>query len=781
MGITELTRIKRRALLSALSILWAILVPGAINSDTRLQFSSGYVAAVSVVVDEQGHPMLAEYDSNGKFVADVGYLGIGELENVVLYPAASWRAFQKFQRTLESENPELVRGARLISAEDYDALSFKTRNGDPIRQEFKPDLLPGTRSVFVISEDKMLNPEPIREGFILGEYPIALHEDPALVESDLTLILNEQGIVVRKSPFDISYKVAVYKEGAARNEKDGNELLWKPLSAVLVSTGPHDMPVYPGGIGTSREDGRYSMTYALPPCPGFAIEHRVPVVATINIENFNPKSEDLGFVTSMQYDYKWCVGYGDVSLGVTPSAINAQLNARAIVATLATPIYDLNIIFSSMQLNAIGKLTNEVVEDFAELDDQTLELGPVALSGQTVYAEDAAPELFEEADYVDRFDFNLDGVKDIAIQNEDNPNLIDVYISPNRPRNEAGEEQPPDFTRRADYLLESQLSHQGLLTEIKQEDLEDTDIYIYRRSTNQLLGAIEGLVEEQKLDGPVQTQGNDKGRLTYRGVHTDEDFATFGFTSFLIGAVSGDTFSNLRSRASGADPARRRPWQTSEDRAADFGADNPPDSLRPGETVQVIAINRASGYIGTQEVVIQPSGTTLEPPEPIKMGPPNLKVIARREFRDFDELTGEEKDRINIIGSEGAGLTSDTYVTIQTVWLDHNGDALPEDLPGYTGRLAVSTGSSTKAYKVPDNEENNNPDFAGNFEIKPGYQTQVVQLNNKSDPAREHFYVQVVGENIDGNPRHSKALARDQRKTSNQAREVRSHPGAAIR
>lgn len=74
------------------------------------------------------------------------------------------------------------------------------------------------------------------------------------------------------------------------------------------------------------------------------------------------------------------------------------------------------------------------------------------------------------------------------------------------------------------------------------------------------------------------------------------------------------------------------------------------------------------------------------------------------------------------------------------VWLDNDGTPLPDSLPGYTGRLAISTGGATE-------------DFSGNFEIKPGYQTEFVQLNNAlADLTTEHFYVQVIGENFDGNP-----------------------------
>ncbi|TDJ28586.1 MAG: hypothetical protein E2O57_04235 [Gammaproteobacteria bacterium] len=68
-------------------------------------------------MDDQGHPLLAEYDSNGRFVDDVGHLGLGELEDVTLYPATSWWAFEMFQQILIAANPDATQGAILLSAE----------------------------------------------------------------------------------------------------------------------------------------------------------------------------------------------------------------------------------------------------------------------------------------------------------------------------------------------------------------------------------------------------------------------------------------------------------------------------------------------------------------------------------------------------------------------------------------------------------------------------------------------------------------------------------------
>ncbi|MCP4765881.1 MAG: hypothetical protein GY875_06365, partial [Gammaproteobacteria bacterium] len=147
-------------LVSRLSLLVLVLSMGLLSgdgySDNRVQFPTGFIAAVGIEVDEDGHPMLAEYDSDGFIVGDVGYLGLGDLEEVSLYPAASWRAFEQYHLNLIGSNPEATRGAILISAEQYESRSFRTRT-EPQQPIKKPKLRDNSKSVFVIAEDMMLS------------------------------------------------------------------------------------------------------------------------------------------------------------------------------------------------------------------------------------------------------------------------------------------------------------------------------------------------------------------------------------------------------------------------------------------------------------------------------------------------------------------------------------------------------------------------------------------------------------------------------------------------
>jgi len=140
-------------------------------------------------------------------------------------------------------------------------------------------------------------------------------------------------------------------------------------------------------------------------------------------------------------------------------------------------------------------------------------------------------------------------------------------------------------------------------------------------------------------------------------VHTDEPVATFSFASLMVGAASHDFTSG---RGAPTENALRRPWKSSESNATNFDADIPPDFLRPGETVRLIAINRATGYMGTKSVRLAENysqGDGLLQHE-IQLYPPNLKVIATRTFKDQAGLTKDERHENQLIGSEGAGLTT---------------------------------------------------------------------------------------------------------------------------
>ncbi|NNG00153.1 MAG: alpha/beta hydrolase [Desulfobacteraceae bacterium] len=100
------------------------------------------------------------------------------------------------------------------------------------------------------------------------------------------------------------------------------------------------------------------------------------------------------------------------------------------------------------------------------------------------------------------------------------------------------------------------------------------------------------------------------------------------------------------------------------------------------------------------------------------------------------------KKHVNLIGFEGSGLTDDTYVTISTEWYDWDGSPLPEDLEGYTGRLAKVV--ETNTLKPMDG-------LLANFSIKPGRHPHLLRLPKK-EIDKFHYYLHVSGEPADRNP-----------------------------
>ena len=173
------------------------------------------------------------------------------------------------------------------------------------------------------------------------------------------------------------------------------------------------------------------------------------------------------------------------------------------------------------------------------------------------------------------------------------------------------------------------------------------------------------------------------------------------------------------------------------------------DHLQPGDLIRIYAINRASGYVGHTETIVKPAGREGGPRlsfqiDPIVMGPPNLKVLVER---GYDIKAGLEKGEVRedqIIGFEGASLTSDKYVKITTKWLDHAGRPMPDSMngAGYTGRVAILSGDKT----LPNDSQG-----VYQFAVEPGENLQVLQLPNALTDA-QHFYVHINGEPESGNP-----------------------------
>ena len=141
-------------------------------------------------------------------------------------------------------------------------------------------------------------------------------------------------------------------------------------------------------------------------------------------------------------------------------------------------------------------------------------------------------------------------------------------------------------------------------------------------------------------------------------------------------------------------------WASATKLAEPFQKNNA-DHIRVGERLKLVAINRASGYIGSVKFTskqVGVGGDINNALDSIIMRPPNLKIWAERvhEIKQGKQVAGEKK-QTNLIGNEGITLEDDLAVSIHTQWLDYDGLPLPTELGdfGYTARIAKVTSAPT--------------------------------------------------------------------------------------
>lgn len=247
----------------------------------------------------------------------------------------------------------------------------------------------------------------------------------------------------------------------------------------------------------------------------------------------------------------------------------------------------------------------------------------------------------------------------------------------------------------------------GLLNAITREALEDTTIYVFNRRTNELI-AEQALLSATDDDATFQIPilGPDYNRV-YRTM------AEAGLT-WTSAAVFPDYSSELAQAASRA---------------------------RPGDEVEVIAVNRSTGYLGSKVAQLESIGFTAQPGETdqdltlaiIDMLPPNLKIKAERVHRiERGATAGEE--RAYLIGAESSALATDQVIRITTEWMAPGGGALSSQIPGFTGRLA----------RIVKDNQTPGPDLSevATFDILPGFHQQWIHTPTDS-VVNDHYYLHV--------------------------------------
>jgi hypothetical protein len=702
------------------------------------RIKTGHVMSRGLILTDDGNPIYAEYLSDGSLGADIAPLD-ASLEDSYVISGDSYRAVANYYTNFISNNSDgIARGAQILSANAYQSRQFTTVDGTPINAGAKSPLLSNRiKTVLVRSSQQMLiaqtDPSLVQASINLNNI------DSAIVSSSSikSVLLNKQGDVVHSSSYNIGFKSAFYENDQNTFSPSAGDKIYAPVPGIGV-----ELPSpYLGGRGITDGDGRFVVTYMLPPCPGFQFEYKTPITATLHFGLFNPKGDYRSVIYPLTMPgYDFCSGLSAIAPSYTLSGLMTQIAVMGIEASLSYPVVDYGFKVDTAVLSGKAYLTNSLTNSL------TNGSGALPIS-ETKYSYQA-PDLSNVA--YQGFDFDGDGTYDLSVlgdaqtqQNDVGDNtqvftpseagsLQGIYLSSgsHNPNSIDPDLQQPDFVRLADKAPDFQ--HQGLLANISSEDLIDTDILVFRESNGMLITSRMGLKKEATT-GINQGGVGDDNLINFSMMMRGPNAVPWDYFGGA-GLADGESFSLMQSEAA-MNPALHQ-------RKADH--------IRPHEKIRVVAINRKTGYIGTARTnygsFAADSGTSegvVSMMVTLGMKPPNLKIIAEREYIVAKGLTAGDKKEY-LIGYEGAALASDTLIKVTTQWLDHDGSPLPEGLAdyGYTARLAKIVDTNTLGQ---------DGSALANFSIKPGRHTEQVQIGSDATQ-NEHYYVQVSGEPINGNP-----------------------------
>ncbi|MFL0799466.1 MAG: hypothetical protein K6L80_03375 [Agarilytica sp.] len=252
----------------------------------------------------------------------------------------------------------------------------------------------------------------------------------------------------------------------------------------------------------------------------------------------------------------------------------------------------------------------------------------------------------------------------------------------------------------------------GLLTQISEDDLLNTDIFIYNQRTNQIIA--------NNSFSPIIRNGS---------------AATTTFQIPIFGPDYNLVYRSLSENGALWSPSAPPEIIQAAERA------------RPGDPITIYAVNRTTGYMGYVHDTLESIGLEASPDDSdditvaiINMEPPNLKVTADRRY-DIERGSTSGEERQYLIGFEGSALKDDELIRLTTEWTSPDGTPIPPGIPGYTGRIAriVDSGGNSEISSALSE--------IATFDINPGFSQQWI-YNPAGGFIRngDHLYMHVCAE-----------------------------------
>ncbi len=724
-----------RAGIVGVTLALSLIAPAGGTSLPQLSSKSGAVFAREIVRDADKNPIFVEYDASGNEVATgKTFVDTDNAEYRVIAGKRYRALVAQYQSLKQSYTEKGLAPPVLLDKASYleATTTFTTLNNETIE---KRALREDTLTVVLAPEEARHSTDS--DHLLLLQLPID-PRNPIQDNTNSVLLNQDDGRIVYESPHNIGYRVGFYGQGTTVSDSERRtykDEIFGPLKGVQVGLVSFDR------FTQTDEAGKYSIEYYLPPCPGFSYEMNSLVAIYLNFKRFDPQGSPTRPYTLYRWGKETCYGYVAVNYnGFTLDPEFVSGSSASVTKYLDFPV-------DIMVLNGRAVLTNGDVLANGEVltNDKagTIPLGQTRFDGTRATLKRIAQQSYDldgdgisETTALGKIVTDAAGNRSFVKAGEDeSPQVQGVWLSSQSaaPTFDTTHTAStlPDITRQPDWSPDSE--SRALLSQISAADLSDTDLYVFRESDGSLLMERKGLDEDERYLGVDASQGK------------------FAYTLRLVGS---------RGRLYGGDvdgdSSEFSQWQMTEGVIDDSPLyQREADHLRPGERVRIIAINRASGYLGSLSVPLQAASSSDSfdlsvNVEDIELLPPNLKVWAERQSRTELGLTREEVNRY-LVGSEGAGMSRDQFIVVYSEWLDPYGRALPEELAdyGYTARLARIVSENTLGAI----------DKIDSIAIKPGKQMALIRLPesgvapagqalDKEKPyfaGNEHFYVQVSG------------------------------------
>lgn len=707
---------QRYWILAGLLVLFTMSAQAGYVSTGLQKSKHGYVMARSPILDRDGQMVLVEYDQNGKEIAPLS-LPV-PTDQVDVISAAEYQLQQaQLQQYLAEHQNDLGKDAILMTRSTFDSTKFMA--ADNKTEISRPPLPADIKSVLVRGQSNRLLADSRQ--LVLLYFTIDLEQEITLAPTTITLVIDKQGRVLAQSSGVVAPRSGFIDDGTGKVLADsqlpqnisGQEKPIGPMSGAQVFT----MDPF-NGQGATDSKGYYAFNYRILPCPIGGFTFTTTVWLKLNYQAFTPRGSSVMpyYMRMPGSDYCFAMFFS-VPTNVAEAVVEPTV--MQILSNLSEPNPQSNFYVDVMFLSGQVSLANP--------DGSAIKIGE-----NTEYSVDA-PSSNSVVDI--KTDFDGDGRPDkISLGNIDVVRGSDgvehqhfvtqltegdvakyqgIYFSSRT--NQQGE---PDLIRLADTPKNQKAN--GLLSSISKSDLQSTDILVFRESTGELILARRGIKAQELGDTGLTEQGKFFYRLMLRG---PEDL------NWNIGGA-GDRSGSWQQWASSY--AMTEPYQRKN-----------ANHLKSGETVKIVAINRASGYMATQQVKLRDlsQNSSLKVPDMVLM-PPNLKIWAERAYTVDDGVTTGQS-RKYLMGQEGMSLTSDDTINVFTEWLDRDGKPLPAGLGDDVGKELGLTGRLAKLVAANQLQADGEGQVA-NFAIQPGRHTQVLKVKDNL-PTREHYYVHVSG------------------------------------